>query len=97
MLEPLAVRVAEPHAEPAAEDHRLGIEQVTAEATPAPSASIARSMSSHGHRVVAHQRARPDPAGQSRPAALLHDLEEVGLLALAASSRARVSIAQRPA
>ena len=70
----------------------------TAEAIPAPSARTARSISSVRQLVLALQRLRPDRAGQPRAAALLHQLEQVGLGALVdLAPRARASIAARPA
>ena len=49
---------------------------------PVPSASIARWIRSLGEVVVGVDRALPDAAGQARFAVLLHQLEEVGLVAL---------------
>ena len=53
-----------------------------AEATPAPSASTRLVDQPRRELVAAPQRAVPDAARQPGAAALLHDLEEVGLLAL---------------
>ena len=69
----------------------------TADATPAPSASIARSTSRTAIGSWRTSARAQIPLVSRVPAALLHDLEEVGLLALLTSSRARVSIAPRPA
>ena len=52
------------------------------EATPAPSAAIASSMSSTASLSLALQRARPDAARQPVAAAVAHDVEQVGLVAL---------------
>ena len=67
------------------------------DATPAPSASTARVDQVARELVALVERARPDAAGQPRAAALLHDLEQDGLLALSCAWRARASIAARPA
>ena len=53
-----------------------------AEATPAPSAATARGHELHRHRVLRAQRAGPDAAGQPVATALLHDVEERGVLAV---------------
>ena len=59
-----------------------GSSRLTAEATPVPSASIARSIRSSARWSSCVERALPDAAGQSRFLVLLHQLEEVRLLAL---------------
>ena len=62
MLEALAVRVAEAHAEAAADDHRLDVEQVDRGGN-AGAERLDRALDQpHRHRVLAHERARPDAA-----------------------------------
>ena len=72
--------------------------RLTAEATPLPSASTRLVDDLARQLVVVFERARPDAARQPLAAALLHDLEEVGLaaLALVCSLRARASIDAAP-
>ena len=55
--------------------------RLIAEATPAPSARTARFDDPDRDLVAALERARPDAAGQPRRAALLHQLEQIGVLA----------------
>src|SRR3954454_17189091 len=83
VLEPLAIRVAETHAEPAAEHDRLDVEQVHRRGDPRAQRVDGAVDEPHRHRVLAHQGTRPDAAGEALTALLLHDLEEVRLLALA--------------
>ena len=59
-----------------------GSSRLTAEAIPVPSASIARSISSSARWSPCVDRPLPDAAGQARFVVLLHQLEEVGLVAL---------------
>src|SRR3954447_21027769 len=83
VLEPLAIRVAETHAEPAAEHDRLDVEQVHRRGDAGAERRDGAVDEPHRHRVLAHQRAGPDATGQAFASPLLHDLEEVRLLALA--------------
>ena len=53
--------------------------RLTADATPAPSALRARSISSSARASFVAQRVVPDARGEPVLAALLHDLEQVGL------------------
>src|SRR5215212_3993460 len=83
VLEPLAIRVAEAHAEPAAEHDRLDVEQVHRRGDAGAERLDGAVDEPHRHRVVADERARPDAAGQALPALVLHDREQVRLLPLA--------------
>src|SRR4051812_4093785 len=83
VLEALAVRVAEADPEPAAEHDRLDVEQVHGRRDARTERLDGAVDEPHRHRVMADERAGPDAAGQPLAALLLHDLEEVGLLALA--------------
>src|SRR3954452_19923451 len=86
VLEPLAIRVAETHAEPAAEHDRLDVEQVHRRGDAGAErrdGAVGAVREPHRHRVLAHQRAGPDATGQALASPLLHDLEQVRLLALA--------------
>ena len=67
----------------------------TAEATPAPSASIARSMSCVASASPRSSARAQTPLVSRVAAALLHDLEQVGLLALARPARARAPPSRR--
>ena len=71
--------------------------RLTAEATPAPSAFSARSISFSASSVVVLERPLPDPAREPVAPALLHDLEQLRLRARRrARARAFASIAPRP-
>src|SRR3954468_4027102 len=65
VLEPLSVRVAEAHAEPAAEHDRLDVEQVHRRGAPRPQRCEGAVDEPHRHRVLAHQGTRPDAAGEA--------------------------------
>src|SRR3954466_5768579 len=75
-------RLAEPDAEPAADHHGLGIEQVHGGGDAVAERLYGLLEQLLRHLVAALQRALPDAAGQPVAPALLHDLEQVRLLAL---------------
>ncbi len=75
-------RLAEPDAEPAADYDRLGVEQVDRRGD-AGAERLDRLLEQiDRHMVVAGQRPLPDARGEPVAAALLHDPEQRGLLAL---------------
>src|SRR5215218_9627919 len=82
VLEALAVGVAEAHPEAAAQHDRLDVEQVHGRGDARAERLDGAVDEPHRHRVLADERAGPDAAGQALAALLLHDLEQVGLLAL---------------
>src|SRR4051812_45460395 len=65
VLEALAVRVAQAHAEPAAEHHGLDIEQVHRGGDAGAQRLDGAVDEPHRHRVLAHERAGPDAARQA--------------------------------
>ena len=75
----LDVGLAEADPEPAADDHRLDVEQVDRR----PDAGAERLQGAVdellGHRVAVLERPLPDPAGEPVAAVLLHDLEQLRL------------------
>src|SRR5215211_3057005 len=70
-------------ADRAAEDDRLDVEQVHRRGDAGAERLDGAVDEPHRHRVLAHQRAGPDPTGQALAAPLLHDREQVRLLPLA--------------
>src|SRR5262245_6074412 len=80
--DPLGPGVAEPGPEPAADDHRLDVEQVDRRGDPGPERLIGLVHQLLGELVAVLQRALPDAAGQPVATALLHDLEELRLVSL---------------
>ena len=82
LADALHPRLAEPDAEPAADHHGVRVEQVD-RGGDAVAERLDRVLEQlERHLVVARQRALPDPGGQAVAAALLHDLEQDGLLLL---------------
>src|SRR4051812_40101745 len=76
------VRVAEPDAQPAADDDRVDVEQVLRGGDAGAERGDRARHELHRHRVLRAQRAGPDAAGQPVAAALLHDLEQLRVLAV---------------
>ena len=77
----LDVRLAEAHPEPAADDHRLGVEQVDRRGDPGAERLERPLHQLLGKRVGMLQRSLPDAAREAVLSVLLHDLEELRRLA----------------
>ena len=82
LADALDPRLAEPDAEPAADHDRLGVEQVDRGGDAGAERLDGVLEQLERHLVVAGQRALPDAGGEPVAAALLHDLEQDGLLLL---------------
>ena len=87
LRDPFRARIAEPHAQPAADDHALDVEHVH-DRGDARAERTHRALDRSAREPVAVlERSRPDAAGQARAVVLLHQPEQVGvapLLVLAA-------------
>ena len=77
--DPPDVLLPEPDAKASPDDHRLGIEQVDGRGDPRAERLHRAVDQVRGEIVAVLQCALPDSARQPITAALLHDLEEVGL------------------
>ena len=82
LADALHPRLAEPDPEPAADHDRLRVEQVDRGGDAGAERLDGLLEQLERHLVVAGQRALPDAGGEPVAAALLHDLEQRGLLAL---------------
>jgi hypothetical protein len=79
LANPLYIGFAEPHPDPAADHHRLGIEQVGGGGDPGPERLDRAVDQLRRKRVICMKRPLPDATGQAVAAALVHDLEQVRL------------------
>src|SRR2546423_1498831 len=79
---PVGKRLAEAHAQSAADDHRLDIEQVDGRGDARAECGDRFLEYFLRQLVVMLERPLPDAAGQPGTSALLHQLEQLGLLAL---------------
>ncbi len=92
----LRVGLSQPGAEPAADDHRLDVEQVDRRGDPGAECPDGAVDQLRRQRVLGLQSPLPDPAGQPVVLVLLHDLEQVGLAAVLVLG-SRLGLHRRPA